>query len=117
VAGQLDLRELAALLRAADVVVANDSGPRHLAEAVGTPTVGIYWVGNMIMAGAPGRALHRIHLGWVTHCPVCGADVTQVGWTAPRCDHEFPLTEQVSPADVYADVQELTATSLLLRGR
>jgi ADP-heptose:LPS heptosyltransferase len=117
VAGQLDLRELAALLRAADVVVANDSGPRHLAQAAGTPTVGIYWVGNMIMAGAPGRTLHRIHLGWVTHCPVCGIDVTQVGWNAPRCDHEFPLTEQVSPADVYADVQELTATSLLLRGR
>lgn len=117
VAGQLDLRGLAALLRAADVVVANDSGPRHLAQAVGTPTVGIYWAGNMIMAGAPGRTLHRIHLGWVTHCPVCGVDVTQVGWNAERCSHDFPLTAQVSPADVYADVQELKATSLLLRGR
>lgn len=117
VAGQLDLRGLAALLRAADVVVANDSGPRHLAQAVGTPTVGIYWAGNMIMAGAAGRTLHRVHLGWVTHCPVCGVDVTQVGWNAQRCDHNFPLTAQVSPADVYADVQELTATSLLLRGR
>jgi hypothetical protein len=71
----------------------------------------------MIMAGAAGRTLHRVHLGWVTHCPVCGVDVTQVGWNAQRCDHNFPLTAQVSPADVYADVQELTATSLLLRGR
>ncbi|NKX54132.1 glycosyltransferase family 9 protein [Arthrobacter mobilis] len=117
VAGQLDLRGLLAVLQSANVMVANDSGPRHLAQAVGTPTVGIYWVGNMIMAGAPGRTFHRIHLGWVTHCPVCGVDVTQVGWNAERCDHDFPLTAAVSPGDVYADVQELTATSLLLRGR
>lgn len=65
-------------------MVGNDSGPRHLAQAVGTPTVGVYWIGNVINAGAIGRTLHRVHFSWVSQCPVCGVDVTQVGWTAER---------------------------------
>ncbi len=39
VAGKTSVRELAMLLRDADAVVANDSGPMHLANAVGTPLV------------------------------------------------------------------------------
>ncbi|MGF9663622.1 glycosyltransferase family 9 protein [Arthrobacter crystallopoietes] len=116
-AGRLTLAELSAVLRASDVMLGNDSGPRHLAQAVGTPTVGIYWVGNLIMAGPLGRTLHRVHLSWTTHCPQCGADVTQVGWTAPHCGHAFALTEQVRAEDVYADLAQLRATSLLLRGK
>jgi ADP-heptose:LPS heptosyltransferase len=38
----LDLRELAALLAACDAFVGPDSGPVHIAVAVGTPTVGIF---------------------------------------------------------------------------
>ncbi len=117
VAGRLGLDELSAVLRASDVMVGNDSGPRHLAQAVGTPTVGIYWSGNMIMAGALGRTLHRVHMSWMTRCPVCAADLTQVGWTAERCPHEFPLTDQIRAEDVYADLRQLRATSLLLRGK
>lgn len=110
-AGALDIRGLVGLLAAADVMVGNDSGPRHLAQAVGTPTVGIYWAGNAVMAAPLGRALHRVHLGWITHCPVCGADVTQVGWTDQECDHVFPLTDDVRPQDVYADVLDLAGVS------
>ncbi|MBG6182472.1 ADP-heptose:LPS heptosyltransferase [Arthrobacter sp. CAN_A214] len=116
-AGKLSLGELTGVLEACAVLVGNDSGPRHLAQAVGTPTVGIYWIGNVINAGALGRTLHRVHLSWVTVCPVCGVDVTQVGWTAERCEHDDSLVHAVRPADVYEDVRELTATSLLLRGR
>jgi lipopolysaccharide heptosyltransferase I len=36
------LRELAAILRGASVVVGADTGPLHLAAAVGTPVVGLY---------------------------------------------------------------------------
>ncbi len=116
-AGELSLSELLGVLSAATVMVGNDSGPRHLAQAVGTPTVGIYWVGNVINAGAIGRMLHRVRMTWVTHCPVCGRDVTQVGWTAERCEHDDSLVAAIQPYDVYADVRELMATSLLLRGR
>ncbi|MFJ4209487.1 glycosyltransferase family 9 protein [Paenarthrobacter sp. NPDC089675] len=116
VAGELELGELAALLDEATVMLASDSGPRHLAQALGTPTVGIFWVGNVFNAGARGRSLHRIHMSWVTRCPTCGADVTQVGWTAPHCGHDDTLIEGIAVADVVQDVRDLTATSLLLRG-
>lgn len=114
-AGKLGLGELCGVLDACTVVVGNDSGPRHLAQAVGTPTVGIYWLGNVINAGALGRARHRVHMSWVTRCPVCGIDVTQVGWTAERCPHDGSLVAEVSAAAVYEDVAQLTATSPLPR--
>ncbi|MGW6172559.1 glycosyltransferase family 9 protein [Arthrobacter sp. NPDC055138] len=117
VAGRLGLEELSAVLRASDVMLGNDSGPRHLAQAVGTPTVGIYWVGNLIMAGPLGRTMHRVHMSWLTRCPACSADLTQVGWTAERCPHEFSLTQEIRAEDVYADLRQLRATSLLLRGK
>ncbi|MHA7145498.1 glycosyltransferase family 9 protein [Arthrobacter sp. TmT3-37] len=116
-AGQLSLGELTGVLDRSAVMVGNDSGPRHLAQAVGTPTVGVYWIGNVINAGAMGRTLHRVHFSWVTRCPVCGVDVTQVGWTAERCEHDDSFVAAVQPAVVYPDVAELRATSLLLRGR
>ncbi|MDV8147528.1 glycosyltransferase family 9 protein [Arthrobacter sp. B10-11] len=117
IAGEADLGTLAALLVRADVMVANDSGPRHLAQALGTPTVGVYWAGNLINAGPLGRSLHRVHLSWLTYCPECGADVTQVGWTAPRCSHDSSLVAGVRPENVCSDVRLLMATSPHLRGR
>ena len=42
IAGETDLRSLAALLSRAAVVVALDSGPMHIAAAVGAPTVGVF---------------------------------------------------------------------------
>ncbi|WP_416418234.1 glycosyltransferase family 9 protein [Paenarthrobacter aromaticivorans] len=116
-AGELEIGELAALLDAATVMLASDSGPRHLAQALGTPTVGIFWVGNVFNAGPRGRSLHRIHMSWVTECPVCGADVTQVGWSAQHCGHDDTLIRGIAVAEVVQDVHDLMATSLLLRGK
>ena len=42
ITGDTDLRTLAAVLSLADVVVANSTGPLHLAVAVGTKVVGMY---------------------------------------------------------------------------
>jgi heptosyltransferase-3 len=50
--GRLSLRELAAFLRRAELVVANSTGPLHLAAAVGTPVVGLY---PPILACSPKR--------------------------------------------------------------
>ncbi|MFA0849390.1 glycosyltransferase family 9 protein [Curtobacterium sp. WHRI 8282] len=108
--GSLPLRELPDVLAAADVMVGDDSGPRHLAVAVGTPTVGVFWFGNVINAGPFDRGRHRVHLSFVTQCPVCGADVTQVGWTAERCEHDPSYVDQVEPEAVLADVEDLLRT-------
>ena len=42
IAGSTSLRELAAVLKRSALVVALDSGPMHIAAAVGAPTVGIF---------------------------------------------------------------------------
>ncbi|MBF4604096.1 glycosyltransferase family 9 protein [Curtobacterium sp. VKM Ac-2884] len=108
--GAVPLRELPAVLAAADVMVGDDSGPRHLAVAVGTPTVGVFWFGNVVNAGPFDRGRHRVHLSYVTRCPVCGIDVTQVGWTAERCAHDPSYVDEVDPQQVLDDVADLLRT-------
>ncbi len=44
--GALSLKELAALLRHVRLLVSNDSGPVHLAAAVGTPVVALFGTGD-----------------------------------------------------------------------
>ncbi|ROQ54507.1 ADP-heptose:LPS heptosyltransferase [Rathayibacter sp. PhB152] len=110
-ADAVDLPDLAPLLSLADLVLGNDSGPRHLAAAVGAPTVGIFWVGNAINAQPLGRQRHRLQLSWTTRCPVCGVDVTQVGWTAERCEHELSFVDDVPVARVLEDVRGVLAST------
>jgi 3-deoxy-D-manno-octulosonic-acid transferase/heptosyltransferase-1 len=42
VAGETTLRELAALYKEASLLLTTDSGPMHLAAAVGTPVVALF---------------------------------------------------------------------------
>ena len=51
--GRLTLRQLAALLQHARLLVSNDSGPVHLAAAMGTPTVVLF--GTSDPATGPAR--------------------------------------------------------------
>jgi len=44
--GQSTLKQLAALIAAADLVICPDSGPAHIATALGTPVVGLYATSN-----------------------------------------------------------------------
>ncbi len=46
VLASLPLRQLAAVIAACDVYVANDGGPMHIAAAVGTPTIGLFGPGE-----------------------------------------------------------------------
>ena len=46
VVGRLDLEELAAFLAAAPLLLANNTGPVHVAAAVGTPVVDLYALTN-----------------------------------------------------------------------
>jgi ADP-heptose:LPS heptosyltransferase len=60
-AGGLSLAELAALIDAAPVLVAGNTGPVHLAAAVGTPVVDIYALTNPQHTpwGVPSRVLFQ----------------------------------------------------------
>src|SRR5699024_6228149 len=103
----MSMGELVGVLATADVFVGNDSGPRHLAQAVGTATASVYWFGNLINAGPFERGRHRVQLSWTTLCPVCGRDATQVGWTAKRCEHDDSFVADVPVDAVWGDVQGL----------
>jgi heptosyltransferase I len=45
-AGRTSLKQLQALIAAADVVLCPDSGPAHMATAAGTPVIGLYATSN-----------------------------------------------------------------------
>jgi ADP-heptose:LPS heptosyltransferase len=94
-AGSTSLRGLAGLLAEAALVVSNDSGPVHLAGALGRPTVGIYWCGNLINGGPLTRARHRPLISWQVHCPVCGTPST-----AARCEHDDSFVTDVAVEEV-----------------
>ena len=89
--------ELVGLLARASILVGNDSGPRHLADALGTPTVAVYWCGNMVNAAPVARRNHRAHISWTTACPICGCSL--VGEPFPlRCSDNVSLVSEV-PVD------------------
>ncbi|ASN51037.1 glycosyltransferase family 9 protein [Sinomonas sp. R1AF57] len=106
-AGRTSLQGLLGLLATARLVVANDSGPRHLAQALGTPTASVYWGPNLINAGPTGRRHHRVQVSWRQLCPVCGADGTDP-FLQP-CDHEVPWVDGVVTERVLADARDLLA--------
>jgi ADP-heptose:LPS heptosyltransferase len=61
-AGRTTLRELAAALKACRVLLANDTGPMHLAAAVGTPVVVPFGSTSPELTGPglPGDSRHRV---------------------------------------------------------
>nr|WP_232530703.1 glycosyltransferase family 9 protein [Microlunatus antarcticus] len=108
VADTIGLPALVDLLEDSDVVLANDSGPRHVAMAVGTATVGVFWGPNMINAAPVARRRHRVLPGWVLHCPRCGAPLAQ--GDDRRCDHQESWVADVGVEPVLADVLDLLDT-------
>ena len=101
-AGALTLGGLAGLLARGRVVIGNDSGPLHLAAAVGTPTVGVYWGPNLIHYGPLTRATHRPFVSWR------GAFPTEADPAAMEISGTIAsLVDEVAPAAVAAGALEL----------
>lgn len=108
--GRTDLGTLAAVLRRCAVVVANDSGPLHLARAAAAATVGLYWCGNAINAAPTTRTRHRPLLSWVVHCPVCGFDTSTAGFPhrpGEGCAHRPSFLGQIPVAEVLEEALDL----------
>jgi lipopolysaccharide heptosyltransferase II len=75
-AGRLDLGELAALIEAAPALVANNTGPAHVAAAVGTPVVDLYALTNP--QHTPWGVAHRV-LSYDVPCKYCYRSVCPEG--------------------------------------
>lgn len=95
-AGQLDLGQLGAAIKLASVVVSNNTGPAHLAAAIGTPLVDLYALTNP--QHTPWQVESRVLFHDVP-CRFCYKSICPQG-------HGDCLTK-VQPASVVAAVQSL----------
>jgi ADP-heptose:LPS heptosyltransferase len=99
--GATTLPELAAVLRDAGVVVAPNTGPAHLAAAVGTPVVSLFapvvpaarWAPYGVPAAVLGDQDAACRDSRARECPIAG----------------HPCLESISPDDVVLAVKELSA--------
>ncbi|HEX5056397.1 MAG TPA: glycosyltransferase family 9 protein [Gammaproteobacteria bacterium] len=98
--GRLSMNAYAALLSGAELLVSNDTGPLHLARAIGTPTVGIFWIVNMITGDSITVAKHRSCIAWNVRCPLCGADCARDGMHNGGCRHETSFVDEVPVHEV-----------------
>ena len=106
-AGRLGLGGLAGLLERATLMVGNDSGPRHLAAAVGTATVAVYWCVHLGSYGPLYRTRHRALTAWRLHCPICGANGLEEDC---RGAHEASFVADVTEDEVLAEALGLLSS-------
>jgi ADP-heptose:LPS heptosyltransferase len=105
-AGQTTLAQLAALYRRASLVIGSDSGPLHLAVAVGAPTVHLYGPVPASKFGPWGDTARHI--------------VLATGWPCAPCDKlDWPaeaLSRHQCMATITPDAVLQAANSLLASG-
>ena len=95
-AGELSLAEFAALVELAPVLVSNNTGPVHIASAVGTPVVDLYALTNI--QHTPWLVPHRV-LYHDVPCKLCYKSVCPLG--------HHDCLRLVPPATVAAAALEL----------
>jgi ADP-heptose:LPS heptosyltransferase len=100
--GRLSPAGLCGLFERIRLFVTNDTGPMHVAHAVGAPVVGIYWLTNFFISAPLSQARHRAALSWQRHCPECGADNMD-----QRCPHDCCFVADVRVEEVLELALEL----------
>ena len=98
VVGGLSLGGLVGTLRRASLLLGNDSGPRHLAGAVGTPTSAVFTYANLADVAPLSRTWHRVAVSWDGACQVCGMRVLE-----GHCGHGASATWDV-PLETVRDM-------------
>lgn len=111
--GKLSLNALTALLKSARLLISNDTGPLYLARALETPTVGVYWIGNLITASPLSVTGNRCSISWRTGCPLCGIDCIKVDVHYPSdfCDHRVSFVNDVEVGEVTGHADDLLSFS------
>ncbi|MFN8663366.1 MAG: glycosyltransferase family 9 protein [Thermomicrobiales bacterium] len=80
VAGTLGFPEFCALIQAADLAITNNTGPMHMAAALGTPVIALFALTNPPEQWGPWKVLHRMLYREVP-CRLCYSRICPV-------DHE-----------------------------
>jgi len=111
VSGDIDLTVLAAVLQRLDLLITGDTGPMHLAVAVGTPVVAIFGPSDPARYGprGPHDRIVRIDLP----CSPCN----RIRQPPARCVGHTPDCLSFLPATLVADAAlDALAASGTLRG-
>ncbi|MBN9395017.1 MAG: glycosyltransferase family 9 protein [Candidatus Melainabacteria bacterium] len=110
--GQLQLPETAAVLKCCDVVVSGDTGPAHIAVAVGTPVVGLYGPTNPLRSGPYGCSAYLLDQS--ESCECLGAKICHLAGPAQpgECMGRIMLPEVMAKIRLalgpdYADVNTM----------
>ncbi len=100
--GKISIGMLGWLLKEAKLLISNDSGPVHVAQAVGTPVVSIFGRNQAGLSprrwgplGEGGRVIHK-----EVACPVC---------LAHNCQINFLCLDAVSVEEVLSAAEEVAA--------
>jgi lipopolysaccharide heptosyltransferase II len=105
-AGQTDLLQLAAICEAADLFLSGDTGPMHLAAAVGTPVVSLFTCTSPLRAGPRGNESRIVSTtvpcasSYLKRCPamICMQELTpeRVWPTLARTFEALPAGSGIS---------------------
>lgn len=102
-AGETSLSQLAALLKRCTIFISNDSGPVHIASAVGTPVISIFGRNQAGLSpvrwGPVGK--HDTYLHKEVGCSVCGAH---------KCGIGFDCLKAITVDDVLKAVDDILKT-------
>jgi heptosyltransferase I len=93
------LKGLTALLKRVDLVVGGDTGPVHLAAAVGTPTVSFYRSSDGKRSGPRGE--RHVVIQSPMHCTRC---------FRTRCDKDAQCRDTIKVADIMKGIERLLVT-------
>ena len=94
-AGMTSIRELLALIKRFDVFLTNDSGPMHVADALGTPLIALFGSTSDVRTG-PFSGGHVIHKR--VDCSPC---------YHRKCPVDFRCMRQISVDEVYKNLHSL----------
>lgn len=103
-AGQLNLKELAALTRGAALFVGVDSAPMHMAASQGTPTVALFGPSGEIEWG-PWKVRHQVVASNTHPCRPCGQDGCG-GSKVSECLTTLPVARVLEAAQALLGTQQ-----------
>lgn len=106
----ISLSALIGVLSGSKLVISNDTGPLHVARAVGASTVGLFWQPNMLNWGPLTRNRHRMVLSWQMQCPNCGV-IPARPWPfepiSDTCSHLSSFIDSIEVGEVLEAATEL----------
>ena len=98
IAGKTTLTELASILHKCNIFIGNDSGPMHLAAAVGIHTIGLYGPGDPTRFGPVGAKCQTIRRK--LDCPPCSGTTCRFG--EEGCMSKIKVTDVIQTLETTA---------------